>query len=131
MDDPDRLRTLLELERRGWDALCDGTGDDFYGRVMTDDAVMVLADGSVMDRPTVVASLGHAPPWRTYEIGDPRLVGISPDTTCLVYLGRAYREGDQPAFTAVMTSVYVRSAGRWRLALYTQTPVPDAGTAPA
>ena len=28
---------LLEIEREGWDSLCDGTGADFYGRVMTDE----------------------------------------------------------------------------------------------
>ncbi len=41
----------------------------------------------------------------------------------MVYTGTARRDG-QPDFTAVMSSVYVVVDGRWRLALYTQTPVP-------
>lgn len=41
----DVQKTLLDLERKGWDSLCDSTGDVFYGQVMTDDAVMALAEG--------------------------------------------------------------------------------------
>ena len=48
---------LIELERAGWTSLCDGTGDDFYGRTMTSDGVMVPANGSVMTRDDV--GTGH------------------------------------------------------------------------
>lgn len=126
MDDADLTTRLLELERRGWDSLCDGTGAVFYGDLMTEDGVMVLANGVVMDRETVVASLEHAPAWRTYDIGDARLVDAGPDGVALVYVGTAYRDGDAPAFVGLMSSVYVRRDGRWRLALYQQTPVPGA-----
>ena len=44
---------LLDLEHAGWRSLCDGTGDRFYGSLMTDDAVMVLANGMVLDRAAV------------------------------------------------------------------------------
>ena len=50
MDDQQLLEDLLELERAGWRSLCESTGDRFYGDLMTDDAVMVLANGAVMDR---------------------------------------------------------------------------------
>lgn len=126
MDDADLTTRLLELERRGWDSLCDGTGAAFYGDLMTEDGVMVLANGVVMDRETVVASLEHAPAWRTYDIRDARLVDAGPDGVALVYVGTASRDGDAPAFVGLMSSVYVRRDGRWRLALYQQTPVPGA-----
>ena len=116
------MSALLDLERRGWDSLCDSTGSAFYGDLMTDDGLMVLADGSVLDRDQVVASLSDAPPWHSYDIDDPRVVD-SGDTAALVYVGTGYREGDQPAFVGIMSSVYVRQDGRWRLALYQQTPV--------
>src|SRR5699024_11517843 len=32
--------TLVRLERRGWDSLCDGTGGSYYGALMTDDGLM-------------------------------------------------------------------------------------------
>ncbi|WP_369259551.1 nuclear transport factor 2 family protein [Geodermatophilus amargosae] len=117
------LRELLALERRGWDALCDGTAAAFYGEVMTDDGVMVLADGAVMERGAVVAALGASPPWHHYDLADVRPVPAGDDAAALLYTGRGWRDADGEPFTAVMTSLYVRDGGRWRLALYTQTPV--------
>jgi len=121
------IEELLELEHRGWQSLCDGTGADFYGRIMTGEGVMVLAHGQVFDRQQVIDSLNEAPPWRVYEITDERLITLSDDHAILVYTGRAYRDADEPAFVALMSSVYTRQDGTWRLALYQQTPVP-AGT---
>ncbi|UUT35152.1 hypothetical protein [Microbacterium elymi] len=63
-------------------------------------------------------------PWRTYEIADERLITLGDDHAILVYTGRAYRDEDEPAFIALMSSVYTRREGSWRLALYQQTPVP-------
>jgi hypothetical protein len=120
------LEELESLERRGWDALCEGVGDRFYGELMTDDALMVLANGMAMTRDQVMASLRDSPAWDDYEIQAPRLVSAGKQAAALVYRARAVREG-QPPFEALMTSLYVQGTGRWRLALYTQTPVgPDA-----
>lgn len=117
---------LLDLEHRGWSSLCDGTGADFYGSIMTADGAMVLAHGMVLDRSAVVASLAEAPPWRRYEIADERLVPIGDCAAMLVYTGRAHRD-DEPAFVALMSSVYTRTDEGWRLVLYQQTPVPPPG----
>lgn len=118
------LDELLDLEHQGWKSLCDSTGADFYGRIMTSDGVMVLSHGEIFDRQAVIDSLGEAPPWRTYDIADVRMISSSDDHAILVYTGRAYREAAEPAFVALMSSVYTRQDGCWRLALYQQTPVP-------
>ena len=115
---------LIELERAGWASLCDGTGDVFYGQTMASEAVMVLADGSVMTRDEVVAALGQAPPWASYEIDDVRVVPIGERSVALVYVGTGHRDGDGPPFVAVMSSVYVKRDDGWKLALYQQTPKP-------
>ncbi|QBS39697.1 nuclear transport factor 2 family protein [Nocardia sp. CS682] len=125
MADTELLNELLEVERRGWDSLCDGTGADFYGLLMTGDAVMVLAHGMVLGRAEVIAALNDSPPWRTYEILEPRVVDGGVDSKVLVYTGVAYREGDTPAFRGLMSSVYLRAGGEWKLVLYQQTPIPD------
>ncbi|TQM32278.1 nuclear transport factor 2 family protein [Nocardia bhagyanarayanae] len=125
MTDTDVLDELLDLESRGWDALCASTGADFYGALMTDDALMILANGMVLDRDGVVESLRHAPPWRTYEIQNPRLVRVGSDATALVYVGIAYREGTDPAFRGVMSSVYARTSDGWRMTCYQQTRFPE------
>ena len=49
---------------------------------------------------------------------------IGEDSAALVYVGTGHRDGDSPSFVGVMTSVYVRRDGRWRLAIYQQTPKP-------
>ena len=115
--------TLLTLERRGWDSLCDGTGADVYGALMTDDGVMVLANGTVLTRDEVVASLADAPPWDGYAIDNVRLVRVAADVASLVYRGTGRREGEDP-FVGAMSSTYVRHGDDWRLALYTQTVLP-------
>lgn len=119
------LDELLHLERTGWDSLCESTGADFYGALMLPEAVMVLANGMVMDRNTVVSALAQSPPWRAYEISGVRLVVLDDDSAALVYVGTAYRDGDEPAFVGAMSSVYHRVDGVWKLALYQQTRKPD------
>jgi hypothetical protein len=119
------LDELLHIERAGWDSLCESTGADFYGELMLPEAVMVLANGMVMDRNTVVSALAQSPPWRAYEISGVRLIAVDDDNAILVYVGTAYRDGDEPAFVGAMSSVYHRIDGAWRLALYQQTRKAD------
>ena len=116
---------LLHIERAGWDSLCESTGADFYGELMLPDAVMVLANGMVMDRNTVVSALSESPPWRAYEISGVRLIVLDDDSAALVYTGTAYGDGEEPAFVGAMSSIYHRVDGVWKLALYQQTRKPD------
>lgn len=121
MTDSPVSEQLLALEHAGWRSLCDGTGDRFYGDVMTDDALMVLANGAVMDRATVVSALGQSPPWARYAIDDVRVISVADDIAALVYTGTGWRDGDEPAFVGAMSSVYHRTDDGWKLALYQQT----------
>jgi hypothetical protein len=91
---------------------------------MTSDGVMVLANGTVMTRDDVVAALGQAPPWASYEMVDVRVVPLTEDSAALVYVGTGHRGGDEPPFVGVMSSVYVKRDGVWKLALYQQTARP-------
>ncbi len=90
---------------------------------MTEDAVMVLANGSVLDRPAVISALGQAPPWTSFTLSDERVISAGPDTAALVYVGTAERDGADEPFAGAMSSVYHRVDGRWRLVLYQQTAV--------
>lgn len=112
---------LLALERQGWTALCDGTAAAFYGRTMTADGVMVLANGQVMTREDVVASLDGAPGWDGFDLAEVRTIPLGEDSSALVYRATARR--GEVAFEGWMSSTYVRRDGAWRLAVYTQTPV--------
>ncbi|REE04034.1 nuclear transport factor 2 family protein [Citricoccus nitrophenolicus] len=117
------LHDLLTLEHQGWDALCSGRGGTFYGALMTDDAVMVIVNGMVLDRETVASTLDHAPPWSEYHLDDPRLVPTGTDAAALVYTATASRTGDPDPFTALMSSHYRLLDGRIRMTLYQQTTI--------
>jgi len=60
---------LLELERAGWDALCNQTGSEYYGELMLPNALMVLANGIAMDRDMVVSALSESPPYLRWCAG--------------------------------------------------------------
>jgi hypothetical protein len=114
-------RELLELEERGWRALVDGNGPDFYEDVCTEDAVMLFPGGMVLDRDDAIEGLRQAPPWATYELSDTRVVPLDDDAAVVVYRVTAQRDGDEP-YRAAMSSTYVRRGGAWKLAVHQQTP---------
>ena len=118
----DTLQQLLELEEAGWQSLCDGSGSDFYADLMTEGALMILADGVTMARGEVAEALRYAPPWASFILEDPQLVSVADDVGILVYVGTGFRD-EGASFKAVMSSIYIRKASGWRLALYQQTPV--------
>jgi hypothetical protein len=66
--------------------------------------------------------MAAAPPWSHYELRNEQVVQLSTDAACVLYEAMAERAG-QPVYHAWMTSTYVQHAGRWKLALHTQTPV--------
>jgi hypothetical protein len=125
MTDDDLLDELMAIEHAGWQSLCDGTGSKFYGGIMSDDALMVLANGAIMDRAAVRDALAAAPPWAGYEITDARLVSVGNNAAALVYLATGYRDGADKPFVGAMSAVYRRSGSGWTLVLYQQTSLGD------
>jgi ketosteroid isomerase-like protein len=116
---------LLVLERDGWNALCQRRGAEHFGDLMTADALMVLANGQVMDRDEVVEALADATPWASFELADLRAVALGDGGAALVYRATALRDADARPFVATMTSVYAKDGQRWRLVLYTHTPAQE------
>lgn len=117
------LDHLLSLEHQGWMSLRESRGGSFYADTMTEDGLMVLVNGMVLDRETIAATLDNAPGWDTYEISDPRLIPLGRKAAALVYLAQAERRDEGP-FVAWMSSIYRLVDGEPRLALYQQTTVP-------
>jgi hypothetical protein len=114
---------LIALEEDGWRALSDGpeAATAFYERVLDDGVVMVLPGGLRLDdRATVIASLA-GPPWASYDLESPQVLRLGADTAVVTYGVVARRDGAAP-YSALMSSVYVRRDGEWRLALHQQTP---------
>lgn len=112
---------LLALEDRGWQALTAGQGRAFYADRLADEAYLVLPVG-VMDREQSIMSMSQVPAWARFTISNPRTFPLADDVVALTYQADAERSSGD-TYTAVMTSVYVRRAGEWKLLLHQQTPL--------
>jgi ketosteroid isomerase-like protein len=118
------LDELLELEMRGWRALSsDGAvAREFYGGLLSDDAVMLFPGGMVLEgKEAILASL-DAQPWSTFEIEDPRVVELGDAAAVLAYEVTAQRQGAS-AYGALVGSAYRRRDGAWYLTFHQQTPI--------
>lgn len=115
---------LQALERRGWDALCGPNGAAFYDDLMADDGVMVFP-GMILDKAATLRAIAGAAPWQSFELTDVRVVTATPETGIVIYRAAAQRAGDV-AYRAMMSSMYSRYEGRWRLLMHQQTPTPPA-----
>jgi hypothetical protein len=113
---------LLELEEQGWQALSSPEPVKFCDGWLADDAMMIVP-GMVIDRGTFLEAVAHEQPWESHRIEEPRVVQLTDDSAALVYRVKAQRDG-QPEFSGLLTSMYVKRAGRWQLALHQQTPMP-------
>ncbi len=112
---------LLDLERRGWDALSGDQGAAFYDEVMAADALMVFPMG-VMDRAEALEAIRGAGPWVAYRLESETVAYPAPNLGVVVYRAIA-RRADSDEYEAWMSSTYVRDdEGRWRLVLHQQSP---------
>ncbi|MCL3859485.1 nuclear transport factor 2 family protein [Actinotalea sp. K2] len=114
---------VIGVERAGWRALATSgaAATSFYDEVLDDEVVMLLPGGLVLtERSQVVASMGGEP-WGSYEIEDLEALEVGPDTVLVHYRVRATR-GDEPAYSALVSSLYARRGAGWRLVAHQQTP---------
>jgi len=114
---------LIDLEEQGWRALATSgaAAAQYYRQVLDDSPVMVLPGGLMFDDREVIIQSMSGQPWSAYELFGVRAFQPTADTG-IVFYGATASRGDGPAYSAFMTSTYVRRAGGWRLALHQQTP---------
>ena len=114
---------LRELEMEGWQAVTEYRACGFYSNRLTDDGLLVLPDGSVLDKwEAAVSALNGDDTWTSYRIEDERMVLLSAGCAALTYTASAQML-DEPEYRAVITSVFVRRGDDWLIALRQETPV--------
>lgn len=113
-------RQLEELEDGFWGAAGD---PEFYEENMASDGLCVLPVG-VMDKDTTVSAISQADPWDQYEFSDVRLLDLGDDEAAICYRADASRADAE--YAALISSVYTRHHGEWKLSLHQQTPI-DGG----
>jgi hypothetical protein len=108
---------LHELERGFWNAAGDG---GYYVENMAPDGLCVLPIG-VLDKKTTVSAISQADPWDEFEFSDLHVIDLGDDEAAICYRADANR-GDNE-YTALISSVYTRHHGDWKLTLHQQTPI--------
>lgn len=109
---------IIELEERFWEA---AGNPEFYEEHFADDGAIALPIG-VMDKTSVVDAMASAQPWTGYELTDPAFIDIADDVAAVTYTATAVRDEGEP-YQAVISSVYVRRNGSWKLVIHQQTPL--------
>jgi hypothetical protein len=113
-------KELLDLERRGWDALSAPNAAAFYADLMTDDAVMVYP-GTVMTKRESLAAMSSARPWASYRLLDMRVLRVGTGGRLVLYRAIAKRAAGAD-YDALMSSIYVRRSDGWKMVFHQQTP---------
>jgi Zn-finger nucleic acid-binding protein len=80
--------------------------------------------GFIVDKAMFVQMVDSEASWTSFTVEEPRVTSLTPDTAILVYRATGKRTG-QPDYVALMSSIYVKRDGRWRLAHHQQTPQPS------
>jgi uncharacterized protein DUF4440 len=93
---------LIQAERRGWDALCSDDAVSYYETHLTEDAVMAFPFG-IMQREEALNAMTTAEPWSQYDMKDPTVLPLGPNSGVVVYRVTARREGQEP-FPAILSS---------------------------
>ena len=107
---------LLQIEHE----LAGGTDREYRER-LADDAV-VIVPGHALSKGETVDAMRQSPGWDAFRITDPRVVRSTPDVVAITYRFDGSRGSDYE-YAALMSSVYSRGGGDWKLVLHQQTPI--------
>ena len=110
------IEQLRDMEHQFWTE-----GADFYQSHLTANCVMLFGELGIMDRQQIIDGIAGGRRWDEVSMGEVRLATIGADAVVLVYRARA-RRGDQD-YSALVSSVYAKQAGEWKLAVHHQSQV--------
>jgi hypothetical protein len=112
------IERLLELEEGFWKAE-DGA---YYREHMASNGLCVLPVG-VLDREETAAAVEESEPWAEVKMHEVTALDLGDDEAALCYRAEASRNDQTPQYQALISSVYTRLGGEWKLNLHQQTPI--------
>lgn len=110
---------LLELEEGFWKAAGDG---NYYREHMASEGLCVLPVG-VLDKDETATVIEESEPWADFKLQEVRTLDLGDDEAALCYRAEAFRDDGSPGYAALISSVYIRLGGEWKLFLHQQTPI--------
>ena len=97
-------------------------GSDYeYRERLAEDAV-VIVPGRALTKAETVAAMRESPGWDAFRIADPQVIRSGPDVVGVTYRFEGTRDAEY-GYAALMSSVYSRAGGDWKLVLHQQTPI--------
>lgn len=94
-----------------------------YEKFLADDAVVVVP-GMVLDKQSTIEAMKQSPGWSSFEADDPQLLDLGDGAALVTYTFSGHRDPDTD-YNAVLTSVYSKGDGGWRMRFHQQTPLED------
>lgn len=114
----DLLSQLLQLERGFWTE-----GPEYYRDHLAPDCLMALPGVGFMTREAAIRGIEGGQRWERLEVAEPQLVRLGEDAALLAYSAEAQRSGREQPYRSMVSSVYVKLEGSWRLAFHQQSPL--------
>lgn len=113
---------LIDLEDHGWQALRAGGGSAiaFYDSVLDTRVTMLLPGGLTITSRAAALKAMSGTPWDAYDIADWSVQAVTDDVGLVTYSVSARR--GEVAYGALVSSLYARRPGGWRLTFHQQTP---------
>lgn len=115
---------LIEIEEQGWRALSSpgSAAAEYYGSLLADDAAMLFPGGVLLEGKAKILESFGPQPWQSFQLEEPRVLSASETVGVIIYKVTAEREGSNP-YSALVSSTYAVSGGKWKSVLHQQTPV--------
>ena len=119
------LDTLVAIERTLWK-------NDIaeYERTLTDDATLVFVETGPISKARAIDEIRkeneRGRRWGEVRFDGAQVTPVSDDVAALTYKATAHWQNEDAGMTALCTSVYVRRADGWKLALHQQSNYPEA-----
>ena len=111
-------REVLALEEGFWTHADDRR---YFEQNLAADAITVIEPMGFIDKAHAVR-LTAKKPWTHVEMSDVAVREVTPDCVIVAYHGKGTTEGDEKPYQGSVASTYVRSDGRWQLALTAHQP---------
>lgn len=116
----ERQTEIFALERDFW--LRGGGDPEFWRRHCSDDALIVLAMGS-MGKSETIAAMEDAPGWSAVEFDDVHWVHAA-ESSIVAYRAAARSKGSGVVdYRAMISSGYRKDGDGWKLIFHQQTPL--------
>jgi hypothetical protein len=103
---------VTALERQFW-TNCDNP--DFFARHFADDGVTVFEPSGIFGKEQALRESAGGKPWLDVKMEDVVFRELAPNCVAITYRGSGRREGDDRAYRARISSIYLHRQGRWQL----------------